>query len=295
MFFQFRNPLLDAKGTNVSQSTKFNGIPRPFDLNKATRSNRILERTRDFWAKTWVLAPSVPASEQEPLFRASNTVEIALDYLETLHPASLMCSIMAANLSNAYFSLAISAGDSAAKLPMLHAVMTRLRRKIDAALKLLATDTTHSESSKTQSGGNGASSMCFSYASLETISACESACRVIGEAEILLSNALSLLNKFPKQEDLVEELLEKSKGRFEVTIPVPDNSRLMTLESVISAQRRYPILREYMFRNTDESHPCQLTVRCGDGHNEEDEDQERNREAKKLGGLLVALTRTEAL
>ena len=71
------------------------------------------------------------AEDQEPLFRASDTVEIALNDLETLHPANLISSVLASNLSNAYFSLVISAqvgadiGEDATHLASMHASLTQ--------------------------------------------------------------------------------------------------------------------------------------------------------------------------
>jgi hypothetical protein len=212
---------------------------------------------------------------------------------------------MASNLSNAYFALVISAGD-ASKLPMVHASLTRLRRKIEIALNLLSVDSTNSSSSTKTRGANGRNaaaaaaaaasrdtSTVFSYASLETISACENACRIIGDVEILLSNALSLLHKFPKQVDLVENLLRHSHS--EATVHVDEGARLDTLELLV-AQHRHPVLREYLFRNTDETLPCQLSVRCGgSGNGDNHDDEEEEKLSRKFGGLLVALTRTESL
>jgi hypothetical protein len=168
-------PLSELDGPGVSRHSETNGNARHGGGNKVIKSKsiRLLERTRDFWAKILAKTPAVPAAEQEPLFSASNTVEIALDYLETLHPANLLCSVMAANLSNAYFALAISAGDAATKLPTVHLSLTRLRRKIETALKLLAIDTTHPPSSKIRaeksatSAGASSSPVCFSFASLQ--------------------------------------------------------------------------------------------------------------------------------
>jgi len=294
----YGNPVnpLGEHGADLEEKKKSRAAGRRGSFGKASRSIRLLERTREFWSKTWTEAEPIPAAEQETLFSASNTVEIALDYLETLHPANLICSVMAANLSNAYFALVVSAGD-AATIPMVHASLTRLRRKIEIALNLLSKDTTNPSASKARaSSDNGSSSSTptlFSYASLETIAACENACLLIGEIEILLSNAISLLNKLPGQIELVEILLRRLHGRSDATMNVEDGARLAALEALV-AHRRHPVLREYLFRNTDESHPCQLSVRCG-GHDDDDGESVENDPTKQFGGLLVALTRTESI
>ena len=221
-----RSPLTDDQQaqeplSSLSSSTMDAPNPEPCPSPPAA-SSLAVERTREFWSKTWKEAPSVAAEDQEPLFRASDTVEIALDYLETLHPANLISSVLATNLSNAYFSLVISAqvgadiGEDATQLASIHASLTRLREKVATALNLLSADTitqhgkaqmAHKQSSHLKS--QSIPSSVSSYTSLETLSACETACRTIGENEVLLANALSLLHKFPSQYDLVERLLRE--------------------------------------------------------------------------------------
>ena len=313
-------------------------------------SERLMALTWAFWIKTWDDASATPAAEQEPLFCASDTVEIALDYLETLHPANLISSVMATNLSNAYHSLVLSAtvgtdlGEDATQIPMVEASLIRLRRKLEAALHLLSADSVSPnntvggpQSSPETNGFCGhvsgsslsVSPPVFSFASLETLAPCETACRIIGENEMLLSNALSLLHKLPHQYELVEQLLQqhqqqrrlqrrvrlqerlqqqqqrrrrsssrgagdataKKKQTIFVTTTDIDEQHLRqsVLHALAGTPNYYgsrhstlaqqplgsliggpipsltPILREYLFRNTNPSYPCQLCVRWGDG------------------------------
>ena len=194
---------------------------------QSDHSQRLVELKIAFWNKTWDEAPSVPASAQEPLFRASDVVEIVLDCLETLHPAILISSVMATNLSNAYYSLVLSAtvgadlGEDATQLPTVETSFIQLRRVIETTVRLLSSDSvppnnmldgrlrkTGSSNAHDFSGSSLPTRPdVHSFVSLETLASCEMACRVTGENEVLLSNALSLLHKFPHQYQLVDQLL----------------------------------------------------------------------------------------
>ena len=58
-----------------------------------------------------------------------------------------------------------------------------------------------------------------------------------------------------------------------------------------SAPPSPPVLREYLFRNTDDAHLCQLTVRCADEKKMNPDKTRRQQD----GGLMVPITRTESI
>lgn len=61
--------------------------PVAHKLDPAAEAISVLNETRNFWAETWDKADPCPSVEQKPLFDASGTMEVVIDYLETLHPA----------------------------------------------------------------------------------------------------------------------------------------------------------------------------------------------------------------
>merc|ERR1712032_737055 len=103
----------------------------------------ILTETRDFWSNTWNQASEIPATEQNPVFDAASTVEMAIDYLESMHPSILLNQIMAVNLALVYFTLLSSAGE-ALNVPIVKSSLDRLQDKTLEALKLLSNDVTNS-------------------------------------------------------------------------------------------------------------------------------------------------------
>jgi hypothetical protein len=247
-------------------------------LDRASEAMKVLVAIREFWASTWEQAPPVPAAEQEPLFDYESTVEIAIDYLEQLHPASLLNQVIAVNLSSAYFALVTSA-DDALKVGIVKSAMFSLRHKIDRALELLAADATgalfHGNSNDSVST---ATSTANQYISEESIYACEEACNALSVSETMLARAISLLSKFPCQYRLVQDLLKLADG---TTVGLADSvGRKGFLSAVHQQQKQHlgsaasthsladgmpqPLLREYVLRNLDNDRPCQLAVRFGD-------------------------------
>jgi hypothetical protein len=261
-------------------------------LDKASEAMKVLMSTRDFWSSTWDEATAVPASEQKPLFDVGMSVEIALDYLEQMHPTNLLNQIMAVNLSAAYFTLVASA-DDALDIELVQTCVHKLRSKIDKALQKLSRDAT-AFSTPIPDFGSESSAVSQKYAADDTITACEAACTALGEVETMIARAISLLNKFPDQPQLIQNLLrladgtpvrlDDQKGRISFLNAIhhqqQQHSTFSTLESLPK-----PVLREYVLRNLDESNPCQLSVRFGDeGAYLDRVDNE--------GGVLLALSKS---
>jgi hypothetical protein len=261
-------------------------------LDKASEAMKVLMSTRDFWSGTWEEAEPVPASEQKPLFDVGMSVEIALDYLEQMHPTNLLNQIMAVNLSAAYFTLVASA-DDALDIELVQMCVNKLRTKIDKALQKLSRDATPF-SMPIPVFGSVTSATSNKYAASDTITACEEACTALGEVETMIARATSLLNKFPDQLQLIQNLLrladgspvrlDDEKGRVSFLNAIhhqqQQHSTFSTLESLPK-----PVLREYVLRNLDEGNPCQLSVRFGDeGAYLDRVDNE--------GGVLLALSKS---
>lgn len=227
-------------------------------LDRATEAIKALEQTRDFWTSTWEEAEPIPASEQEPLFNPESTVEVALDYLENLHPAILTCQVMAVNLAMTHFSISASAGD-AMEVPIVKIALNRLRDRINKAVAGLSKDVMRSFEDPV---GQDEMLVCS-----ETIVGCSKACEALAAAELIVARCLSLLHKLPKQFHLVERILNNSEG---ATIDVVEDhvGRNVFLDSVWEQQRKLtaealppqPAESEYMMRNLDDSNPCQLCV-----------------------------------
>jgi len=161
-------------------------------LDRAAEAIRVLDDTRMFWTRTWEEAKPIPAAEQEPLFDASNVAEMAIDYLETIHPASLLCQVMAVNLAMAYFTLVVSAGD-AVTVGMVRLSLMRFREHVVNCLSSLSLDASNGDKATSQHTAD-----CISMVSIEALSACSRACLALSESEVLVARACSLLNKFPQ-------------------------------------------------------------------------------------------------
>lgn len=254
-------------------------------LDKASQAMKVLTATRDFWSDTWDEASPCAAIEQQPLFDASSTVEMVLDNFETMHPASLLNQIMAVNLSSSYFVLASAAGD-ALKVGVVRAALFRLRERTDLALQLLSRDASVGAVSTINEIQNQGAQRLPKHASLESIRACEGACDALSTAEAAIGRATTLLQKFPQQYEVVNNILRR---------PDNDPSSLRDLQGrsgilgAINRQQDHheealpaPSLREYALRNLDDNSPCQLCVRFGDKGAMPGSDSE--------GGVLVALT-----
>ena len=250
-------------------------------LDKAAEAIFALEQTRNFWTKTWDEADPLPAAEQESLFDADSTVEMALDYLENIHPTTLLCQVMAVNLSTAYFILSASAG-ACIRIRSVAATLGRLRETVDTALQLLAKEAT------------GSTGPPDAMASVETLTACGKACEAIASAEVIVSRAASLLHKLPQQYKLVEAITKLSEGA-PLSLADDEAGRSTFLETVHEQQRQLPsagvnlnlapALREYLLQNTDDSTPCQLCVRYND-------DGINVCDGAGRGGTIFALTKT---
>ena len=245
-------------------------------LDKASQAIHILNGVREFWSGTWDEATACAAMDQEPLFDVMNAVEMVLDNLGTMHPASLMNQVVAVNLSTSYFALVTSAGE-AKFLGVVDKSLARLKAQTKFALELLGRDVAHGSLPDKDLPGDRLPR----YASLESIRACEDVCYAIGETEVLTCRALSLLHKFPHQYDLVERML-----RLDDSDPIPLDSQdgrreiLATIAKQQQGDVATPALREYILRNTDDARPSQLCVRFGQDDVE--------------GGLMIAMTKSHA-
>ena len=250
-------------------------------IAKSSEASILTEMTKKFWKNTWDAAEPKTAAENEPLFDPVSTVEMALHYLETLHPATLLCNVLAVNLSAAYFGIVFSA-EEALSIPCIRTSLRRLRKRVEIAVNLLSLDAVTS--------GQVSNPLHPGLSSVEAMAACENACIVLSENEVLLARGRSLLTKFPGKFDLIDRILKASEG---CVITVEDEAEQRDiLRTVLSQQtdptskssRPSPTLREYLLRNHDNQNPCQLCVRYG--NHVKDLDSE--------GGLLMAITKTQS-
>lgn len=258
--------------------------PTAVKLDNASEAIQILTAMRDFWSATWDEATACPASEQEPLFEPSSTVEMILDSLETMHPASLVNQIMAVNLSSAYFTLVSSAGDTL-HVGMVTSALKSLRDATEHALLLLSRDVTHGTCRLTNPAAN--LDNLPRHASLEAIRACDAACNALGTAEASIARAMSILHKFPQEYDLVQNMLRRADGEpIALSSPKGRSGILHAIHDQQATNDSLPLpsLREYILRNTDEDNPCQLCVRFGDEGAFEGIDED--------GGVMLALTKS---
>lgn len=260
--------------------------PTAVKLDNASEAIQILTAMRDFWSETWDAATPCPAVEQEPLFDAFSTVEMILDSLETMHPASLVNQTMAVNLSSAYFTLVASAGDTL-HVGMVTSSLKQLRDTTEHALLLLSRDVTYGTSSRLNDPVDNFDRL-PRHASLEAIRACDAACNALSVAEASIARAMSILHKFPRQYDLVQTILRRADGEpIPLESPEGRSGILHAIHNQQATQDTHPVpcLREYILRNTDEDNPCQLCVRFRDkGVAQEGTEEE--------GGVLLALTKS---
>eukprot|EP00977_Amphora_coffeiformis_P017636 scaffold5833_cov165-Amphora_coffeaeformis.AAC.10 len=250
-------------------------------IAQTSESSNLMEVTKNFWKKTWESAAPKTAAENDPLFDPVSTAEMALHYLEALHPATLLCNVLAVNLAAAYFALVFSA-EEALEIPSIRASLQILRKRVEIAINLLALDAVTS--------GQVSNPLHPGLSSIEAMVACETACIVLGENEVLLARGRSLLSKFPYKFILVDKILKATEGSV---ISVDDAlERRDILRTVLSQQsdptstssRPRPTLREYLLRNYDDDSPCQLVVRYGNHVKDLNGD----------GGLLMAVTKTQS-
>jgi Rab3 GTPase-activating protein catalytic subunit len=245
--------------------------------DKSAESIQAFGKTRELWSSAWDEALPIPAIEQGPLFNAENIVEMALDYLENIHPASLLCQVAAVNLSSAYFALLVSAGETVLYIPTASLTMLHLREKIETALYLLSVDATkatgtlHDKKEKSDQ---------FMMTSIEALAACSSACDALGQAEVIIARAASLVHKLKNEKNLIESILRNVEG-LPIQVPCQSTQKAL-LDTIYTRQKEIPAMdqeskpnksstwtlkpaiREYMLRNMDNNMPCQLSVRYSD-------------------------------
>lgn len=216
----------------------------------------------------WADVKAVAACDQEPLFDAESTVEVALDFLENVHPAAFMGQVVAVNLAMSYFILNTSKGETI-RIPFVRDKIDRLHSIIEEALQQLSLDATKLIDNVAFQNNDPNVKMPESTMYAKSISTCTRACEMIAATEFVLSRAKSLLHKLPKQYDLVQKLLVKFDNQ---TVPINDESSLCEILHTITTQQQLflttssakPILRQYMLRNVDDAIPCQLCVRTYD-------------------------------
>jgi Rab3 GTPase-activating protein catalytic subunit len=276
-----------SKSSFRIRTLSFGANPSPQEsrhrLDRAAEAIRALEDTREFWQRTWNAADPVAADEQQPLFDAANTVERVFDYLETLHPASLLCQVMAANLCTSFFVLTVSAGD-ATNLGVIQRAFESVRAAMEHALKLLSDCVVSSLAGEEDLDEDVPTSVL----TVPTIVACERACSAFSEAEVLLSRASSLLNKFPGRYELVESVLTTT-GTSSIDVRNTDD-RMAILELVENQQRGVvppgecpeASVRDYLLRSLDSPFPSQLLVhQCS----------ERDADGTHHGSLALAIAK----
>ena len=282
---------MDYPGGHLGNATT---APKAMKLDKAAEAIRVLDATRQFWTETWEEAKPVAAAEQDALFDAASTVEMCIDYLQTIHPATLLCQVAAVNLAMAYYTLVVSAGD-AVKVGAVRVSLVRFRENVVSTLEHLSHDVTFGDSVPQFAVESGEEmdnmSMLVSVASL---SAYGRACLSLSEAEVVVSRATSLLCKLPQQYELVDKIMSQPNGApIEIADRKVRNTILSAVsDGVLSARELKrgaapaPSVREYTLMNDNDMLPCQLTVRYyDDGAKSGDKD---------CTDLIVALTTSTA-
>ncbi|KAL7549742.1 hypothetical protein ACHAWF_013009 [Thalassiosira exigua] len=280
---------VDGEAARLAYERRSNLPPdeaKTLALEEASEAIAILMSLRAFWEDTWAEAVPLPAFEQEPLFDPHSTVEMVLHSFETIHPALLMNQVLATMLMNARFVLEASA-EPAQNIRSVERGLASLRTTVDSALSLLARDAAEGFF---RPAPRDADADPLLYASTSTITRCEEACNVIGELEILLTRALSLLRRYPGEHALVDTLLS-CRGRF-VSLKRPRERNVFTgimkLQQEIGpnapSHEASPSMREYVLRNCDPTNPCQLSVRLVPNLEEDRLD------SLFQGSLLLALT-----
>ena len=257
-----------AKSTSFSGSTS-NSKEK---LEKASEAIHALTAMRNFWYETWEKAPPLAASEQEPLFDPEVAAAVAMHAMETIHPANLLNQVLAVNLSAAVFVLHSEAG-ATRQIPAVRNALQKLGDLVEAALLDLMDDRSGRQVGKGDANQGESMDDVEKYVSVETVASCEEACNAIGEAEVVVSRAMSLLSKFPGRYSLIEDILVKSQR---VAVVDDDDARANVMELILSQKRRQdaasdnvptPSAEEYVLRSmSDRRHTrCQLTARLGNG------------------------------
>jgi len=258
---------------------------RTLALEEASEAIAILMSLRAFWEDSWEEAEEVAALNQEPLFDPYTTVEMVLHSFETIHPALLMNQVLAVKLTNAKFVLESDA-KPAMKVQSIAQGMKRMSTSINQALEMLTSDAANLSLSRKDMPDDKDPLV---YVSTSTITSCEEACNIIGEVEILLSRALSLLQILPHQYTLVDLLLQCKDEQFlflkhpieRIAFLNGIKEQQMNFGSSASDEAR-PTMREYVLNNTDRLNPCQLSARLVSSTEEENQ-----------SSLLLAITRSQ--
>mmetsp|Transcript_4660 Transcript_4660/g.6184 ORF Transcript_4660/g.6184 Transcript_4660/m.6184 type:complete len:338 (+) Transcript_4660:1-1014(+) len=278
-------------------------------LDAASESIQILMAIRTFWSDTWDEAEPCPASEQRPLFDAFSTVEMILNSFETMHPAHLILQILATNFAMANFVLRVYADPFERKVDLIEQSLRELDQKTDIALTKLAKDMMNGMPGSAFINGSGGGddendenlNIPKTQVSADTIASCEEVCNAISKVELFLSRATSLLHKFPGEHELVQTLLRKGNGEAMVVDSMGGRQGILNTIKKQQQQIRkskgnmemddliHPSVREYLLRNCDDDHPCQLNVQIGDTFGSED----GNTETATKGGLLLAFAKCE--
>jgi len=266
-------------------------------LEEASEAIAILMSLRAFWEDTWEESEPCPAFDQEPLFDPYSRAEMVLHAFETIHPAILMNQVLAVKLSNAKFVLESAAvPGGAGRVGSVARGLLALREAVDAALESLAEDALDGwMAPKTTTVDDESDPLV--YVSTSTVAKCEEACNVVGELEILLSRALSLLRKFPGEYELVDTLLRcrnnvllertDERSAFLEAFRCHESDRANDFNCPPPPEvTAIPAMKEYVLRNVDSSNPCQLSARLVP-------DLEEAQSASLFhGSLLLALTKS---
>lgn len=277
------NPLegFDPGDGTDNDLSKAASAPIGMKLDKAAEAIKVLDETRKFWIRTWDEARPVPAIDQDSLFDAATTVEMLLDFLETIHPAVLLCQVMAVNLAMAYFTLVVSAQD-AVMIGAVRVSLARLREHVITALGLLSRDATIGSWACQQQTGDPLDGAVSNLVSIDSMSSCAQTCIALSEAEVLVARARSFLHKLPGEYRLIDRIMsQQSDGALlEVSESRTRNAILRSVE-VLWLQNKaangtstsqamelgeeiQPTIREYVFLNDNDQLPCQLSVKYRD-------------------------------
>ena len=281
-------------------------------LDKATEAIQMLNETREFWSRTWEEARAIAASDQKLLFDVTSTVEMALDFMENMHPAILLNQVLAVNMAVSYFTIIEAAEEAGVDKVggLVTRAFQRLRERTEHALEILSGDATLSTTGAPKDGQHKEGSS--SFISVPVISACDAACSALSEAEVLTARATSLLHKFPGQYSLVQSVLchepgyeiclMDQKGQSQILRAVyeqqmksrPTGSVATTPSEMKTCIDALPTLREYVFRNLDDVSPCQLSVRFADKAKAVNKPTRGEQVCNSGVGLLLSVTESVA-
>lgn len=265
------NPLNeDVNGESARRSIERRPKPpeevKKLALEEASEAIAILMSLRAFWEDTWGEAEPCPAIDQDPLFDPHSTVEMLLHSFETIHPALLLNQVLSVTLTNVKFVLIERAAGPARSVRSVALALATLEVAIDAALQMLTRDASDGFLHLTPEHMTDKSGP-LAYVSMFTITKCEVTCDLIGEMEILLSRALTLLEVLPGEYELIDSLLQCKDGQYRfLKDPRQRSALLQAIKQnqvfvCTSTPDAIPVVREYVLQNLDPSNPCQLSAR----------------------------------